>query len=74
MPEFSFEEEKMRIDDLLIATKTASSKIEARRLIKQGGVSIDGEKINDPFTEILISNKKVLKVGKRKFARICEKE
>ncbi len=70
MPEFSFEKEKMRIDDLLIATKTATSKNEARRLIKQGGVSIDGEKINDPFTEILISSEKVLKVGKRKFARI----
>ncbi len=73
MPEFSFEKEKMRIDDLLIATKTATSKNEARRLIKQGGVSIDGEKINDPFTEILISSEKVLKVGKRKFARIFAK-
>jgi len=70
MPEFSLTEDGIRIDDLLIATKTATSKKEARRLITQGGVSIDGNKINDPFTQVEISGEKVLKVGKRKFARI----
>ena len=73
MPEFSFEQDNMRIDDLLIATKTATSKNEARRLITQGGVSVDGEKIDDVFTEVEISGSKVLKVGKRKFARISKK-
>lgn len=74
MPEFSFKQEKIRIDDLLIATKTAFSKNEARRLIKQGGVSVDGDKINDPFMEITISSEKILKVGKRKFVRILKKK
>ena len=70
MPEFTFEQTNIRIDDLLIATKTATSKNEARRLIAQGGVSLDGEKIEDVFTEVELSGEKVLKVGKRKFARI----
>jgi len=70
MPEFSLSEDIIRIDDLLIATKTAVSKKEAHRLITQGGVSVDGNKVNDPFTQIEISGEKVLKVGKRKFARI----
>jgi len=70
MPEFTFEQDNIRIDDLLIATKTATSKNEARRLITQGGVSVDGEKIEDAFTEVELSGEKVLKVGKRKFARI----
>jgi tyrosyl-tRNA synthetase len=73
MPEFSFEQDKMRIDDLLIATKTATSKNEARRLITQGGVSVNGDKIEDAFTEVELSGEKVLKVGKRKFARISKK-
>jgi len=73
MPEFTLEQDNIRIDDLLIATKTATSKNEARRLITQGGVSIDGEKIDNAFTEVEISGEKVLKVGKRKFARILKK-
>ena len=50
----------------------APSKAEARRLIEQGGVSIDGERIGSmsamldaqPGREITI------KVGKRRFARV----
>lgn len=70
MPEFTISDSPVRIDDLLIATETAASKNEARRLIKQGGVSIDGEKITDPFAEITVTGEQVLKVGKRKFAKI----
>jgi len=73
MPEFSFGQHNIRIDDLLIATKTATSKNEARRLITQGGVSIDGKKIDNVFTEVEISGEKVLKVGKRKFSRISKR-
>ena len=35
----------MNILDLLVACKLAASKSEARRLVQQGGVSVDGEKI-----------------------------
>jgi tyrosyl-tRNA synthetase len=63
-------EKEYRIDDLMIRSRTAVSKSDARRLIQQGGVSIDGEKITDPFTTIQIDVARILKVGKRKFARI----
>jgi len=67
------EEKNCRIDDLLIKTKTASSKNEARRLIKQGGVAINGEKILDPFQLIPVEKEIILKVGKRKFAKVKSK-
>lgn len=70
MPEFNLDQSTYRIDDLLIQTKTADSKSNARRLIQQGGVSVNGEKISDPFTTIEINTELVLKVGKRKFAKI----
>ena len=50
----------------------AASNGEARRLIQQNAVSIDGEKVNDPQAEVELSDQApfVLKVGKRKFARV----
>jgi tyrosyl-tRNA synthetase len=59
-----------RIDELMLKTEICASKGEARRLITQGGVSVDGEKISDPFTELAIDKEIILKVGKRKFAKI----
>jgi tyrosyl-tRNA synthetase len=71
--EFILDQPSLRIDELLLKTSMAGSKNEARRLVQQGGVSIDGEKISDPFAEITIEKEIVLKVGKRKFARIHSK-
>lgn len=72
MPEHSVGAESVGILDLI--TKTcgfATSNGEARRMVEQGGVSLDGEKIVDPKTEVqLTSEPQVLKVGKRKFARV----
>ena len=49
----------------------AQSNNEARRLILQGAVSVDGDKLNDPKQELPLSEKALLlKVGKRRFARI----
>jgi tyrosyl-tRNA synthetase len=46
-----------------------SSRGEARRLARQGGLAIDGEKVGDP-TEKLSAGTYVIRVGKRRFARI----
>jgi tyrosyl-tRNA synthetase len=73
MAEFPLSESQIRIDDLLIFTNTASSKSEAKRLIQQGGVTLDGEKISDPFQNISIEKEHILKVGKRKFAKVFPK-
>ena len=56
--------------DLLITTNLAPSKGEARRLVIQGGVSIDGVKIDDINAIIDIKENSIIKVGKRKFIRI----
>ena len=60
-----------RIADLLAETGLTASKGEARRLIEQGGVKIDGEKASNSAAEISVSDKEVLlQVGKRKFLRV----
>ena len=48
---------------------TASTS-EAMRLIKQGGVRVDGEKADDPAREISPGQTHVFQVGKRKFVRV----
>jgi len=52
----------------------AKSASEGKRLIKQGAVSIDGEKISDPIFKLTALNDEyVLKVGKRRFAKLIVK-
>lgn len=73
IPEFSFPAgDVVRLIQLISSIKFAPSNGEARRLIQQGGVSIDGDTVEDINTEITIQADTdfVLKVGKRKFARI----
>jgi tyrosyl-tRNA synthetase len=50
--------------------KLAPSKKEARRLLEQGAVSINNEKIINPNHEFLPTGDTVIRVGKRKFLRI----
>ena len=56
--------------DLLLKTNLATSRSDARRLIEQGGVEIDNQKITDPTGEIAIKDNTVIKVGKRKFVEV----
>jgi len=48
----------------------APSKKEARRLLEQGAVSINEERISNPSHEFLPENNTIIKVGKRKFVKI----
>jgi len=56
--------------ELIAKTKLISSKSEARRLIVQGGIEIDGEKLTDPNAMVTFSSgqQRRLKIGRRKFA------
>jgi tyrosyl-tRNA synthetase len=56
--------------DVLVLTKLVPSKKEAKRLIEQGGVMVDGEKVSDFRAEIDLSSERLLKVGKRKFLKV----
>jgi tyrosyl-tRNA synthetase len=55
---------------LLTETKLAASNSEARRLIDQGGVSIDGERVSDQNAVVRLEKAILVKVGKRKFLRV----
>ena len=70
IPIFKAKPEKTKLTDLLIESKLAPSKSEARRLIEQGGVKIDNKVIKDPTAEITPKNNTTIQVGKRKFAQI----
>jgi len=55
---------------LLVMKGLSLSGGDARRLIEQGGFTIDGEKVSDPRTELQLRDGQVLKVGKRKYGRV----
>jgi len=62
---------KINIIDLLIEVKLASSKSEARRLIEQGGIKIDGEVVENVGKEVEITKEGILvQRGKRQFVRV----
>lgn len=55
---------------LLVETELASSKSEARRLIRQGGVRVNQERVKDIDARWQHPRELILQVGKRKFARV----
>ena len=46
------------------------SRAEARRLVQQGAVSLDGEKVSDPYRILKEGADVLLKVGKRRFLKV----
>lgn len=56
--------------DLLVQTNLVASKSEARRLIEQGGVKLNGEKVSNSKAEIELKEEILLQVGKRKFLKL----
>ena len=67
---FKLDTKEIRLTNFMCITGTAASTSEATRLIKQGGVSIDGEKITDVHYVIKAVKDFILKVGKRKFVKV----
>jgi len=61
-----------KLTALLVDLKLAPSKSEAERLIKQGGVEIDGTTVEDPRKEIDLDKPQefLLRAGKKKFLRV----
>ena len=54
----------------MVESGLVTVKGEARRLIRQGGVKLDGKTIHDELLEIEVENERILKVGKRKFLKL----
>jgi len=55
---------------IVVQTLLVPSSSEAKRMIKQSAVSIDGKKVTDPNAEITPADGMVIQVGKRKFAKL----
>jgi len=62
------------IVDLLDISGFASSRSEARRLVKQGGVKVDDEKVETVDCDPLLDERLILQVGKTNFARFLPPE
>jgi tyrosyl-tRNA synthetase len=61
-----------KLSALLVETGLAPSMAEARRLIEQGGVRVDGERVSNTSAEIELSDEResLIQVGKRRFLRV----
>ncbi len=75
IPEFKVTDEVMEkgqivLPKLLVAAKLVSSTSEARRMVKQNAVKIDGDTVSDPNLRFDFSPQTVIKVGKRKFVKL----
>jgi tyrosyl-tRNA synthetase len=72
MPEFelSAPEGDLGIANLLKEADLVNSTSDAMRMIRQGAVKIDGERIEDTRLRIQANTKHVYQVGKRRFARV----
>ncbi len=70
IPEFTINEEKVWIVKLMVDCELVKSNSEARRMIEQGGVKLNNNKVEDGNLEVTIDDGMVLQVGKRKFARL----
>ncbi len=64
------DEGDIKLPDLVMKTNLVASKSEARRLIIQGGIEIDGEKEPDPnkLIRFRLNQQRRLKIGRKKFA------
>lgn len=71
-----FTDGKIGILDLMVAAGLTASKGEARRLVQQGGVSVDGDKVTDTFASFGKEFDKgyvVIKKGKKVFHKVIKK-
>ena len=71
IPEYTLSSED-QITNVIFNAGLLKSKGEARRMIKQGAVKLDGESITDIQATITPSGEQILKVGKRRFLKVIE--
>ena len=62
--------EPTRLIDVMVSNKLVSSNGEAKRMIKQGAVKLNDDKMDDGFMLIDPGSENILKVGKRRFLKI----
>lgn len=72
--EVTFDKEELTILEILLKTKLAASNSEAKRLLEQGGVSVDAQQIKNPNEKVLVGDSPIIQVGKRKFVKVIYKK
>ena len=72
MPTMNIGKEKINILELLVETNIATSKSEAKRLVVQGGIKINDEKILDENYDVVLDKEAILQKGKKTFIKIEE--
>jgi tyrosyl-tRNA synthetase len=70
MPTIELTENKLNIVDLLVATNIVPSKSEARRLIEQGGISINQVKVTSLDIIVDLEKEVIVQKGKKTFIRV----
>ena len=60
----------MNILDMMMAAKLIPTKSEGRRLVQQGGVSVNNEKVTDPNAMIAVEGEVIIKKGKKVFHKV----
>ena len=63
----------MGVLDFLVATGLFPSKSEARRMVEQGGIQIDGAKITDPKFVVAVADEIMVQKGKKTFLKVIKK-
>ena len=71
MPEYQLSESE-KLVSVMKENEMVESNGEARRMITQGGVRINKDKVEDIHTMLEPGQEMVIKVGKRKFLRIIK--
>jgi tyrosyl-tRNA synthetase len=74
IPEIEIAAASIPAAKLLVRCKLVPSSSEAKRMIKQSAVTIDGKKVSDPNAEITPITCMTVQVGKRKFAQLKVKQ
>jgi tyrosyl-tRNA synthetase len=70
LPELQLSAEAMTLISIVSASGVLKSRSEARRLVEQGGLEIDGEVRKNPMTLETLHDGQVVKIGKRQFFRV----
>lgn len=74
MKEFSlspdWQDDDVGIVDLIMETQLVSTRSEVRRLIKQGGIQVDGVKVREFEENFRLEDGMVIRIGKKRFARL----
>lgn len=70
IPEYKTTEHDKEMLDILVNSNSVESKSEAKRLIEQGGVEVDGEKFSVHGSQFTAKNGTIIKIGKHKFLKL----